>query len=32
MITYENYYGITKETDAARYDVIVEHVLNPMIQ
>ena len=32
MITYDNYYGITKETDAARYDVIVEHVLNPMIQ
>ena len=32
MITYDNYYGITQETDAARYDVIVEHVLNPMIQ
>ena len=32
MITYDNYYGITKEADAARYDVIVEHVLCPMIQ
>ncbi len=32
MITYDNYYGITRESDISRYDVIVEHVLNPMIQ
>ncbi len=32
MITYDNYYGITKETDAARYSVIVENVLDPMIR
>lgn len=32
MITYANYYGITQETDPARYTVIVENVLNPMIQ
>lgn len=32
MITYANYYGITRETDPARYTVIVENVLNPMIQ
>ena len=32
MITYDNYYGITKDADAARYTVIVEHVLDPMIQ
>ena len=31
MITYDNYYGITKETDAKRYDVIVENVLLPML-
>ncbi|MBR0138745.1 MAG: tyrosine-protein phosphatase, partial [Firmicutes bacterium] len=30
MITYDNYYGITEETDKARYDVIVEKVLEPM--
>lgn len=32
MITYNNYYGITEASDKARYDVIVESVLNPMIQ
>ncbi len=32
MITYDNYYQITKTGDADRYDVIVENVLNPMIQ
>lgn len=31
MITYANYYGISKETDAKRYDVIVENVLLPML-
>ncbi|MBR6322964.1 MAG: tyrosine-protein phosphatase, partial [Lachnospiraceae bacterium] len=32
MITYDNYYKITPEEDAVRYNVIVEYVLNPMIQ
>ena len=32
MITYANYYSITKETDSERYDVIVENVLVPMIK
>ncbi|MBR4131431.1 MAG: tyrosine-protein phosphatase [Oscillospiraceae bacterium] len=32
MITYDNYYGITKQDDAARYDVIVENVLDPMLR
>ena len=32
MITYYNYYKITEEADQARYDVIVESVLNPMIR
>ena len=31
MVTYANYYGITPEKDAARYNVIVENVLEPMI-
>lgn len=31
MITYDNYYGITKETDPKKYNVIVEDNLNPMI-
>ena len=31
MITYDNYYQITKEKDKERYDVIVESVLDPMI-
>ncbi len=31
MITYDNYYGITKKTDVKRYDVIVENVLLPML-
>ena len=32
MITYSNYYKITPETDAERYDTIVENLLVPMIQ
>lgn len=32
MITYRNYYGIDRQTDPARYDVIVENVLDPMIR
>ena len=32
MITYENYYGITKQDDRERYDVIVENVFVPMVQ
>jgi len=31
MITYANYYGITKQSDPDRYDVIVKNVLDPMI-
>ena len=31
MITYDNYYKITKSDDPARYDVIVENVLYPML-
>lgn len=31
MITYDNYYGITKESDPKRYDVIVDNVLLPML-
>ena len=30
MITYDNYYGITKESE--KYDVIVENVLVPMAE
>lgn len=32
MITYQNYYRITKESDPDRYDVIVHEVLEPMIK
>ena len=32
MITYDNYYGITKEAEAERYDTIVTYVLLPMVQ
>ena len=32
MMTYFNYYAITKAFDAKRYDVIVSNVLNPMIE
>ena len=32
MITYFNYYAITKAFDQKRYDVIVNNVLNPMIK
>ena len=31
MITYANYYGITKQSDPDLYDVIVKNVLDPMI-
>ncbi len=31
MITYYNYYGIDRQTDPERYDVIVENMLDPMI-
>ena len=32
MITYDNYYGITRTTDPDRYGVIVESVLDPMLR
>ena len=32
MLTYFNYYAITKAFDASRYDTIVNSVLNPMIE
>ena len=32
MMTYFNYYAITKAFDAKRYNTIVENVLNPMIE
>ena len=32
MITYDNYYQITEKKDGAKYKVIVENLLNPMIQ
>ena len=32
MLTYRNYYGITKETDYGKYDTIVTGVLDPMIE
>ncbi len=32
MVTYYNYYKITRETEQTRYDVIVECVLEPMIR
>ena len=32
MLTYSNYYGITKKNDSEKYEVIVENVLKPMIQ
>ena len=32
MITYQNYYRITKESDPDRYDVIVREVLEPMMK
>ena len=31
LIDYDNYYGITKESDPKRYDVIVDNVLLPML-
>ncbi len=31
MITYDNYYQITKETDAARYDILVGNLLDPIL-
>ena len=32
MITYDNYYKINPAADNARYTVIVENVLDPMIR
>ena len=32
MITYDNYYQISPEKDPARYNTIVENVLDPMIR
>ena len=32
MITYDNYYQINPTDDSARYNTIVEYVLDPMIQ
>lgn len=32
MITYDNYYQITKDGDPSRYNIIVENVLDPMIR
>ena len=32
MITYDNYYGITEESDKEKYDILVESLLDPMIQ
>ena len=32
MITYDNYYDITQETEKKRYDVIVAEVLDPMVR
>lgn len=32
MLTYANYYGITKETDPKRYDAILKNVLIPMVE
>ena len=32
MLTYANYYGITAASDAARYTVIVESVLDPLLR
>ena len=32
MITYDNYYKINPTADNARYTVIVENVLDPMIR
>ena len=32
MITYDNYYGITRTSDPDRYRVIVAEVLDPMLQ
>ena len=32
MLTYDNYYGITRESDREKYDAIVESVFLPMLQ
>ena len=32
MVTYDNYYQISRKTDPERYDVIVESVFNPMLE
>jgi hypothetical protein len=31
MASYANYYGITKESDPERYDVIVSELFHPMV-
>ena len=32
MITFDNYYGISKESDPDRYNIIVESLLEPMLE
>ena len=32
MITYDNYYGITKQSDPEKYDIIVKELLEPMVK
>ena len=32
MITYENYYGINKESDPEKYEIIVSEVMIPRLQ
>ena len=32
MITYDNYYKITEQSDKEKYDVIVESVFDPMVE
>ena len=32
MLTYDIYYGITRESDREKYDAIVESVFLPMLQ
>ena len=31
MLTYKNYYSITRENDKKKFDIIIENFLNPMI-
>lgn len=32
MLTYDNYYGITSQSDPEKYDVIVKELLEPMVK